>query len=585
MAASSVNWETSPYCLPSSREGRADHLSIRRIDLDSQLSEQLRALSPFGWLIPRGPVRCNEPGSSWALRAWSRELVIGFFDYIIDQLCSGRRVNLPGVGTLYLVDVGAARAQNPRTLERIQTPPKTVVRFRVSDALRARIEAWDSQGEPRPDQQSPRFEEWSAGRVPLARFGYRAYGQKPSSTSSTNARAPERLTVTSVDEESTSPLRIAGWDALRRITNESGKPVEIRPSNTQLDRIVGWLCARGGLDRPVVEIALHLLLDGIAALLVTSNRLEFREYFVFESRLRAPRTVPALSGGTGSVPARRTIRFKPGRTLAWRANDVVELQGWRTDHGLDASCTKLAVRNGADLTDLTELADLTGLTLLYVANAGSLRSLDGLETLTSLKSLTVTDCSALTGVGALRSHPSLKAIKLSGCSSLTTLQGIEGCSALEDLNLSGCSSLTDLGALKAFPSLKALRLSDCSSLTTLQGIEGCPSLGSLRLIGCSSLTDLGALQALESLKTLDLSWCSSLTTLQGIGGCSSLGNLQLTRCSSLTDLRALHTLTSLVYLNLEGCSSLPEEMQKAFGSFAWQTPMEQFRAAFNENQG
>ncbi len=63
-------------------------------------------------------------------------------------------------------------------------------------------------------------------------------------------------------------------------------------------------------------------LDEIASELTKNNRLEFREFGVFEVRERAariaqnPKTLEKIQ-----VPAKRTVKFKMGRIMRERMND------------------------------------------------------------------------------------------------------------------------------------------------------------------------------------------------------------------------------------------------------------------------
>ncbi len=72
------------------------------------------------------------------------------------------------------------------------------------------------------------------------------------------------------------------------------------------------------LDAPKVRVAsvIQRFLDSITEALVRGDRVEFREFGVFEVKDRAPR--PALNPKTGErvqVPARRVAKFKPGSRM------------------------------------------------------------------------------------------------------------------------------------------------------------------------------------------------------------------------------------------------------------------------------
>lgn len=68
-----------------------------------------------------------------------------------------------------------------------------------------------------------------------------------------------------------------------------------------------------GQPRVNVRVIVQAFLDEVVAQLAEGKRLEFREFGVFEPRTRAARRGrnPKTSAPV-SVPAKRTIRFKPG---------------------------------------------------------------------------------------------------------------------------------------------------------------------------------------------------------------------------------------------------------------------------------
>lgn len=71
-----------------------------------------------------------------------------------------------------------------------------------------------------------------------------------------------------------------------------------------------------GTKRAVVRTILQTFLDAIVEELGNGNRLEFRDFGVFESRLRAPRIAQnpkTLEQVT--VPSKRTVKFKIGRLM------------------------------------------------------------------------------------------------------------------------------------------------------------------------------------------------------------------------------------------------------------------------------
>lgn len=71
-----------------------------------------------------------------------------------------------------------------------------------------------------------------------------------------------------------------------------------------------------GCKRNIVKSIVQQFLDAIVAELADGNRLEFRDFGVFESKVRAsreaqnPKTLDKVH-----VPPKRTVKFKVGRVL------------------------------------------------------------------------------------------------------------------------------------------------------------------------------------------------------------------------------------------------------------------------------
>ncbi|HLO40001.1 MAG TPA: HU family DNA-binding protein [Phycisphaerales bacterium] len=65
-----------------------------------------------------------------------REIVQMFLDQITEELRSGRRLEFRDFGIFEVKTRAARRAQNPKTLERVEVPPKRTVKFKVGRLLR-----------------------------------------------------------------------------------------------------------------------------------------------------------------------------------------------------------------------------------------------------------------------------------------------------------------------------------------------------------------------------------------------------------------------------------------------------------------
>jgi len=74
--------------------------------------------------------------------------------------------------------------------------------------------------------------------------------------------------------------------------------------------------------RITVKAVVQHLLDEITSELGQGNRLEFRDFGVFEPRTRAARTAQnPKTLEKVEVPARRTVKFKMGRAMRERLAD------------------------------------------------------------------------------------------------------------------------------------------------------------------------------------------------------------------------------------------------------------------------
>jgi len=85
-----------------------------------------------------------------------------------------------------------------------------------------------------------------------------------------------------------------------------------------IDRIAEKTNTRRAVVKPVVQS----FLDEIIEELAKNNRLEFRDFGVFETRIRAarkaqnPKTMEQVQ-----VPAKRNVKFKMGRLMKQKMND------------------------------------------------------------------------------------------------------------------------------------------------------------------------------------------------------------------------------------------------------------------------
>ena len=88
------------------------------------------------------------------------------------------------------------------------------------------------------------------------------------------------------------------------------------PETITKKELVNRIADRTGQTKVVVKDIVQMFLDEIIEELATGNRLEFREFGVFEVRDRAarraqnPRTLQKVA-----VPAKKVVKFKVGRSM------------------------------------------------------------------------------------------------------------------------------------------------------------------------------------------------------------------------------------------------------------------------------
>jgi integration host factor subunit beta len=78
-----------------------------------------------------------------------KEVLQSFLDEIILELSLGNRLEFREFGVFEVKERKARRAQNPRTLEKVDVPAKRVVKFKVGRMMRQRV---CDQVPPSPDE-------------------------------------------------------------------------------------------------------------------------------------------------------------------------------------------------------------------------------------------------------------------------------------------------------------------------------------------------------------------------------------------------------------------------------------------------
>jgi integration host factor subunit beta len=80
--------------------------------------------------------------------------------------------------------------------------------------------------------------------------------------------------------------------------------------------LIHRMADREHCKRVLVKRLIQAFLDAIVEELSNGNRLEFRDFGVFESKLRGPREAQnPKTMDKVPVPSRRTVKFKVGRSM------------------------------------------------------------------------------------------------------------------------------------------------------------------------------------------------------------------------------------------------------------------------------
>lgn len=78
----------------------------------------------------------------------TKTIIQMFLDEIVAELSRGNRLEFRDFGVFEVRTRRARRAQNPRTLEKVDVPPKRVVKFKVGRVMREKVPAPPSEPGP-----------------------------------------------------------------------------------------------------------------------------------------------------------------------------------------------------------------------------------------------------------------------------------------------------------------------------------------------------------------------------------------------------------------------------------------------------
>jgi len=103
-----------------------------------------------------------------------------------------------------------------------------------------------------------------------------------------------------------------------------------------------------GCKRVLVKRVIQAFLDVIVEELSNGNRLEFRDFGVFESKSRAPRQAQnPKTMDKVEVPSKRTVKFRVGRVMKMRLDEAPAAIDEATGLAVEASAHLAPQRSSA----------------------------------------------------------------------------------------------------------------------------------------------------------------------------------------------------------------------------------------------
>ena len=90
----------------------------------------------------------------------TKEVIQLFLDEIINELGAGNRLEFREFGVFEIKERAARKAQNPRTLEKVNVPAKKVVKFKVGRLMKARVSELAAERESVAEHGSPASSEF-----------------------------------------------------------------------------------------------------------------------------------------------------------------------------------------------------------------------------------------------------------------------------------------------------------------------------------------------------------------------------------------------------------------------------------------
>jgi nucleoid DNA-binding protein len=107
-------------------------------------------------------------------------------------------------------------------------------------------------------------------------------------------------------------------------------------ANVTKKDLIDGIAVRTGEKRSTVKVVVEDLIETVMRELSKGNRIELRDFGIFETKVRAPRLAQNPKTLVKvEVPAKATVKFKAGRKLKRRVDDAVGPDATDTTSKLD----------------------------------------------------------------------------------------------------------------------------------------------------------------------------------------------------------------------------------------------------------
>jgi len=98
-----------------------------------------RYASPGGRTVTKKELVSRIADRTGQTKVITKDIIQMFLDEIISELGRGNRLEFREFGVFEIKERAARKAQNPRTLEKVDVPAKKVVKFKVGRLMKERV--------------------------------------------------------------------------------------------------------------------------------------------------------------------------------------------------------------------------------------------------------------------------------------------------------------------------------------------------------------------------------------------------------------------------------------------------------------